>query len=182
LRADAAGSICVATACTRYDGAQAYHDHNWGVWRGVTWQWGASRAGSYTFLYGRVEAADSVATTPPLVVYLVDSTGFLELFRPRDITYVDGRTTVVNGVAIRTPSRADMVDVRGDDTLRISIAIEDATATDTRSPAVERGEGLARREIARPYFVQMKGTATIGGRIRGTPLAGSGAGFFETYR
>jgi hypothetical protein len=182
LRAEAAGAICVAAQCERYDAAQAYHDHNWGVWRGVTWQWGAARAGPYTFLYGRVEPADSVASAPPLVVYVVDSTGFLALFRPRDITYVDGRTTLVNGVAIRTPSRAELVDVRGDDTLRIVLSIEDATATDTRRPAVERGEGLASRALERPYFVQMKGTATIGGRIRGTPLAGMGAGFFETYR
>ena len=88
----------------------------------------------------------------------------------------------MNGRAIRTPSRAEMVDVRGDDTLRIVLTIEDASATDTRSPAVERGEGLAGRALERPYFVQMKGTATITGRIRGTPLAGTGAGFFETYR
>jgi hypothetical protein len=182
LRAEASGSICVAARCERYDAAQAYHDHNWGVWRGVTWQWGAARAGPYTFLYGRVEPADSIAEAPPLVVYLVDSTGFLALFRPRDVTYVDGRTTRVNGAAIRTPSRAEMVDVRGGDTLRIVLSIEDATATDTRGSAVERGEGLAGRALDRPYFVQMKGTATISGRIRGTPLAGSGAGFFETYR
>jgi hypothetical protein len=182
LRAEASGSICVAARCERYDAAQAYHDHNWGVWRGITWQWGAARAGAYTFLYGRVEPADSVAEAPPLVVYLVDSTGFLALFRPRDITYVDGRTTRVNGAAIRTPSRAEMVDVRGGDTLRIVLSIEDATATDTRGSAAERGEGLAARALDRPYFVQMKGTATIAGRIRGTPLAGSGAGFFETYR
>ena len=182
LRADATGSICLGAACTRYDGAQAYHDHNWGVWRGVTWQWGAARAGAYTFLYGRVETSDSVATAPPLIVYVVDSTGFLALFRPREIAYVDGRTTLVGGRAIRTPSRAEMVDVRGADTLRIALAIEDASATDTRGSAAERGEGLAARAIERPYFVQMKGTATISGRIRGTPLAGTGAGFFETYR
>ena len=182
LRAEASGTICVAARCERYDAAQAYHDHNWGVWRGVTWQWGAARAGPYTFLYGRVEPADSVATAPPLVVYLVDSAGFLALFRPRDIAYVDGRTTRVNGASISTPSRAEMVDVRGDDTLRIVLSIEDATATDTRGSEVERGEGLAGRALDRPYFVQMKGTATITGRIRGTPLAGSGAGFFETYR
>jgi hypothetical protein len=182
LRAEATGSVCVAGQCERYDRAQAYHDHNWGVWRGVSWQWGAARAGPYTFLYGRVEPSDSVASAPPLVVYLVDSTGFLAAFRPRDIAYVDGRTTVVNGVTIRTPSRAELVDVRGGDTLRIVLSIEDATATDTRRPGVERGEGLAARALERPYFVQMKGTATISGRIRGTPLAGTGAGFFETYR
>jgi hypothetical protein len=182
LRADATGSICVAAACTRYDRVQAYHDHNWGVWRGVTWEWGAARAGAYTFLYGRVEPPDSVASAPPLFVYLVDSLGFLAVFRPREIRYVDGRTTTVNGVAIRTPSTAEMTDVRGDDTLRITLAIEDASASDTRASGPERGEGLAGRRLARPYFVQMKGTATIAGRIRGTPLAGSGAGFFETYR
>jgi hypothetical protein len=182
LRAEASGRICTDDACTRYEGVQAYHDHNWGVWRGVTWQWGAARAGDYTFLYGRVETSDSTATTPPLVVYLIDADGFLALFRPREIRYVEGRTTVVNGVPIRTPSTAEMVDVRGDDTLRIALSIEDATATDTRTPAVERGDALTGRRLNRPYFVQMKGTATISGRIRGTPLAGSGAGFFETYR
>jgi hypothetical protein len=182
LRAEASGSICVASACRRYDGAQAYHDHNWGVWRGVTWEWGAARAGQYTFLYGRVEPPDSVATAQPLFVYLVDSSGFLALFRPRRIEYTDGRTTNVAGVAIHTPSTAELVDVRGDDTLRITLAIDDASASDTRGAMVERGESLAARRLARPYFVQMKGTATISGRIRGTPLTGSGAGFFETYR
>ena len=182
LRAEASGSICVAHACTRYDGVQAYHDHNWGVWRGVTWEWGAARAGPYTFLYGRVEPPDSVASSQPLFVYLVDSSGFLALFRPRRIDYTDARTTVVHGVAVRTPSTAQMVDVRGEDTLRITLAIEDASASDTRAGMAERGDALAARRLLRPYFVQMKGTATIAGRIRGTPLAGSGAGFFETYR
>jgi len=182
LRADASGSICVARACTRYDGVQAYHDHNWGVWRGVTWEWGAARAGQYTFLYGRVEPPDSVAAAQPLFVYLVDSSGFLALFRPRRIEYVDARTTTVNGNSIRTPSTARMVDVRGDDTLQISLVIEDASASDTRAGMAERGDALAARRLTRPYFVQMKGVATISGRIRGTPLTGSGAGFFETYR
>ena len=75
-----------------------------------------------------------------------------------------------------------MVDVRGLDTLRLSLNVEDAAASDTRGKGAERGEGLAARGLGKPYFVQMKGTATISGRIRGTPLAGTGAGFFETYR
>ena len=182
LRADATGSLCVSGRCTSYDGVQAYHDHNWGVWRGVSWEWGATRAGVYTLLYGRVEQPDSVSAVTPLFVYLVDSSGFLGVFRPRDIRYVDGRTTRVAGGTIRTPSTAELVDIRGEDTLRLTLAMEDATATDTRSALVERGEGLDARHLPRPYFVQMKGRATIAGRIRGTPLAGTGAGFFETYR
>jgi len=182
LRADANGQLCVGGSCRSYENVQAYHDHNWGVWRGVSWEWGAARAGEYTLLYGRVDQPDSIGVTQPLFVYVVDRSGFLGVFRPREVRYVDGRTTSVGGVTIRTPSTAEMVDVRGADTLRLTLAIEDASATDTRGANVERGEGLDARDLARPYFVQMKGTATISGRIRGTPLAGKGAGFFETYR
>ena len=180
--AAATGTLCVAKVCRAYDGVQAYHDHNWGVWRGVTWEWGAARAGDYTLLYGRVEPPDSVGAVQPLFVYLVDSVGFLAVFRPRVISYVDGRVTRVGGATIRTPSTAELLDVRDADTLRVSLVIEDAAATDTRSAKAERGEGLTARGLRRPFCVQMKGTATISGRIRGTPLSGTGAGFFETYR
>ena len=182
LRASATGRLCLGADCTAYNGVQAYHDHNWGVWRGVTWEWGAARAGAYTLLYGRVEPPDSVGGVQPLFVYLVDSAGFLAVFRPRAIAYVDGRITRVGAAVVRTPSTAELLDVRGADTLRLSLAIEDAAASDTRGTGAERGEGLTARGLRRPYFVQMKGTATLSGRIRGTPLAGTGAGFFETYR
>lgn len=182
LRASATGRLCLERTCTAYSDVQSYHDHNWGVWRGVTWEWGAARAGAYTVLYGRVQPPDSVAAPPPLVVYLVDSLGFLAVFRPRQIHYTGGRVTRVNTRTIRTPTHAELVDVRGADTLRLRLDIEDATATDTRRADVERGDALTERRLPRPYFVQMKGTATIAGRVRGTPLAGRGAGFFETYR
>ena len=182
LRADATGSICVAGACERYDGAQAYHDHNWGTWRGVTWEWGAARAGAFTLLYGRVQAADTVAAETPLFLYLVDSLGFSALFRPTAITYDDAGTTVVDGRTIRTPLRAVMADARGDDTLRVELEIEDAVATYTRRPLIDRGESGAARALERPWFIQMKGIARITGRIHGEPVSGAGTGFFETYR
>ena len=186
LRADATGTICENGSCERFESTQAYHDHNWGVWRGVTWEWGAARAGQYTLLYGRVQPADNTAASIPLFAYLVDSLGFLAVFRPTEIRYDDGLSARVAGgsqsAMIRVPSRATMVDVRGDDTLRVELTIEDATATDTRRPAVERGEALTNRGLARPYFVQMKGLMRLSGRVRGVRVAGQGAGFFETYR
>ena len=182
LRASATGTICVEHRCERYDGAQSYHDHNWGTWRGVTWEWGASRAGAYTVLYGRVQASDS-ATRQPLFVYVVDSLGFLALFRPADIHYVDGRTVrSSSGATIQVPSTATMIDARGDDSLRIDLSIEDAAATDTRAPGAERGDALSARGLADPYFVQMKGLMRITGRVAGRAVGGEGAGFFETYR
>ena len=182
LRASASGTVCVATACERYNDAQAYHDHNWGTWRGVTWDWGAARAGAYTLLYGRIQAPDSLASEAPYFLYLVDSAGFRAVFRPREIRYEDSRTLRVGRVNVRTPARAMMIDVQGNDTLRVELLIEDAAATDTRAALAERGEGGRAREIARPYFIQMKGIARLSGRVDGRPVAGEGTGFFETYR
>ncbi len=182
LRASATGTICVRGLCERYDGAQAYHDHNWGVWRGVTWEWGAARAGAYTLLYGRVQPPDSASGEAPLFVYLVDSLGFRALFRPRRIDYTDGRTIRVENRDLRVPSRAVFADAHGNDTLRVELTIEDALGTDTRASGPERGESAAARSIPRPYFIQMKGIARISGRVGGAPVEGQGSGFFETYR
>jgi len=182
LRADAVGAICVRDVCERYDGAQAYHDHNWGVWRGVTWEWGAARAGAFTFLYGRVQTPDSTSGESPLFFYMVDSLGFRTLFRPARVEYVDGRTIQAGGRPLRVPSSATFADVRGSDTLRVELEIEDAVATDTRTPQAERGETMAARALAHPYFIQMKGIARLSGRVGGSKIGGEGTGFFETYR
>jgi hypothetical protein len=204
LRAAASGEICAGSNCTRYSGAQAYHDHNWGVWHGVSWEWGAGRAGELGVLYGRVEEERRTAgrsdggtvgqsdrrtvgqqesrTVRPLFVYLTDSLGFLAVFRPRDIHYTDGRTIVVNGHRVAVPSRGEMTDVRGDDSLRVELEVQDAAGTDTRTPLVERGDTQAARALARPYFIQMKGVLRVTGRVHGQPIEGTGTGFFETYR
>ena len=181
LRATASGTLCVDGVCQQLSNAQSYHDHNWGVWRNVTWDWGAARAGQYTFLYGRVYPPDSATSIPPVLIYLTDSLGFRAVFRPRSVSYQDNRVINVGATNIRAPSRATLMDARGADTLRLDITVEDAIATDTRPAGSERGNPLA-GEKTHPYFIQMKGTARISGIVDGTKLNGTGTGFFETYR
>jgi hypothetical protein len=184
LVADASGTLCVAARCETYDRAQSYHDHNWGVWRGVSWEWGSVRAGRYGLLYGRVQPPDSAGSgsRSPLFVYLVDSLGFRALFRPRAIQYTDGRTVRVGGAEVRVPATALLYDVRGADTLRLELTVEDAVGTDTRGSLIERGETDYARALSLPYFIQMKGRGRLSGRVGGAPIAGEGTGFFETYR
>ena len=187
LRADASGTLCIAGDCEQFVDAQSYHDHNWGVWRGVTWEWGASRAGEFTFLYGRVKQTSGVeeralGVENPLILYLVDSLGFRALFRPKQIVYAGMRRITVDGKIVDVPTRAELSDVRGGDTLRITIAVEDAIATDTRRPLLDRGDQSAARALSTPYFIQMKGIARLTGRVGGKVVSGSGTGFFETYR
>ena len=180
LRASATGSICAASRCEQFDRAQAYHDHNWGTWQGVTWDWGAARAGAYTILYGRVRApTSSNIVEAPLFVYVVDSLGFRAVFRPRTISYDDSRALAGPG---RRPSTARMFDVRGTDTLDLSLTIDDAVASDTRAGLMDRGEGAYARQLETPWFLQMKGRARLAGRIGGLALSGEGIGFYETYR
>lgn len=56
------GSIDVAGERIPLDGGAGYHDHNWGFWRGVSWQWGQAQQGDVSLIYGRVfpprDAAD----------------------------------------------------------------------------------------------------------------------------
>jgi hypothetical protein len=188
LRAAATGTLCVDRACETLTAAQAYHDHNWGVWKDVTWEWGAARAGAYTFLYGRVHSPDTTASIPPILVYLIDSLGFRGVFRPRSISYEDGRSLSVGGRKLSVPSRATLFDERGGDTLRIDLIIEDAIGTDTRTQAEgilggvsENGDRTVNSRTPRS-FLQMKGTARISGRLDGESISGAGVGFFETFR
>jgi hypothetical protein len=182
LRASATGTICANSLCDRYENARAYHDHNWGVWRGVTWEWGSGRAGTLALLYGRVQPPDSLQSSAPLFVYVTDSLGFVSLFRPSEVQYEDGRSVVVGGRSVRVPSRGLMEDIRNGDTLRVELLVDDAVATDTRAGLIDRGEAAAARLLAKPYFVQMQGRIRVTMRVRGQRYEAEGTGFFETYR
>ncbi len=37
------------------DNGVGYHDHNWGYWEGVSWQWGQVHGGGLSFVYGRLQ-------------------------------------------------------------------------------------------------------------------------------
>lgn len=179
LRATASGSLCVDERCERLEEVPAYKDHNWGTWRGVTWEWGAARAGSLGLLYGRVHLpGDERLNRRPVFVYLIDSLGFRALFRPSAIAYEDGREITVGGRRLRVPSRATMTDAREADSLEIEVIVDDAIGSHAAA-GIAGGETL---RLARPYFIQMKGRVLVRGRALGAPFSGEGTGFFETWR
>ena len=41
--------------------ATGYHDHNWGFWKGVRWQWGQVAYGDLSIVYGRIFPPSDVA-------------------------------------------------------------------------------------------------------------------------
>ena len=166
LVADASGTLCVAGRCRRIEAAPAYHDHNWGVWRDVTWEWGAAPGASVALLYGGVRAPGSAAT--PSFLAVVDSLGFRQVLRFRRIRY-EGAGPATGAAGAVAPARFGLDAARGADTVHLSVVIADALATRMRA------EGLDR------HFLQMRGHFTVRGRVGGAELADSGTGFFETY-
>ena len=57
------GSIRIGRERIDLSGGTGYHDHNWGFWDGVRWQWGQVQSEGVSFVYGRVhppaDAADA---------------------------------------------------------------------------------------------------------------------------
>jgi hypothetical protein len=175
LRADASGRICEEGSCTSFSAAPAYHDHNWGFWNNVDWEWGTARAGQFSILFGRVRRVDARSSAPPLFLYVVDSLGFRTLLRPEEILYDEGRRS--DEAPVNVPARGLMIGTRGRDTLRVELFVDDASATDIRI-----GTRGTREAVSRPWFLQMKGRVRLTGSLDGESIAAEGQGFFETFR
>jgi len=168
LAARASGRLCVRSRCSTVEAVPAYHDHNWGVWRDVTWEWGAASGSSLSLLYGGVYAPDSATSAAPFFFAVVDSMGARQVLRFREIAYSGSRPAGGEG-GVRAPERFELLAAREADTIQLRVRVTDVQAT--RMGAA----GLSR------YFLQMRGAWRLDGQIAGEALADSGAGFFETF-
>ncbi len=174
IRASASGRICVAGRCRGFTNVPAYHDHNWGTWRNVTWEWGTGRGARFDILYGGVygseeeRAGHGSALDSPFFLTLVDSSGVKQVLRFGKITY-EGIRPMGGPTRTRAPRRFSLTSARDLDTLRLDVTVTDALATE-----------MAARDFRR-VFLQMRGRFTLAGKVAGEAVADSGEGFFETY-
>jgi hypothetical protein len=166
LAATGAGRICAGGRCRTVEAAPAYHDHNWGVWRDVTWEWGAARGGRLSLLYGGVYEAGAV--TSPFFLTLVDSLGVRQVLRLGRIAY-RGARPASGAAGVSAPASFTLVGTRDGDTVRLTVEVEHALATDMDAATFHR------------TFLQMRGRFTLAGRVAGEDVADAGDGFFETY-
>ena len=157
------GEMCPGSRCLRLEDAISYHDHNWGVWRRVTWDWGSARAGDLSILYGGVERDDAGGGR---FLFVVDSLGLRGVLPIRELEYewAEGR----NGSrGPRQPIGFRLLAARSSDSLAMRVSVEHLRTT----PREEDGA----------YFHQMRGIADVRGSLLGEPVNESGSGFFETW-
>jgi hypothetical protein len=148
-----------------------YHDHNWGFWKGVSWQWGQVQVDTGTpralsLLYGRVfppaEAADPERI--PGFVGVLGPDGPLAYATDVEITEANGPDGRPQAIEIRAEGTAIDVTARFDVT----------SAVTTRMASGPLTNGLD--------FLQMQGRYTVRGRAGDRTLNFTAPGAAETFR
>jgi hypothetical protein len=169
VAARASGQLCVSSRCEVVKDAPAYHDHNWGVWRDVTWEWGSATGAKLSILYGGVYGSDDTgAVRSPFFLTVLDSLGVAQVLRFDRIHY-SGTRSAAGASHTSVPAGFSLQATREADTLQLSVQVVDALGT---------GMGASR---FRRVFLQMRGHFDLKGRLLGLAVADSGSGFFETY-
>ena len=167
LDARADGRVCEGSRCQKIEAARTYHDHNWGTWGGVTWDWGQAQAGDHSVLYGGVTDSEREGgATGPRILYLADANGFAGIFSIRRLS-----TWWPDGDRRAAPDSIAILATNGADSLELSVDVGHARAT----PVPVRVDSPA------ALFFQMRGSATLTGRLRGESIRSTGDGFFETW-
>ncbi|MEI2720282.1 MAG: hypothetical protein V9E87_09070 [Gemmatimonadales bacterium] len=165
----AEGELCTASGCRTIRDLPAYHDHNWGSWREVTWEWGTARGATHALLYGGVRqgAAPAARGSAPYFLALLDTLGVQQVYRFGAVEG-DGAIPVTAFPGVVAPTSLRIVATRRDDSLVVGVRILDVHAT--RPP---NGGGR--------IFLQMRGAWSVTGRAAGVTVADSGLGFFERW-
>jgi len=161
------GRASLGPAHIDLSGGTAYHDHNWGFWDGVSWQWGQVQNGGLSFVYGRVRPPRDAADPAHLPGFL----GVLGADGPLAFS-TDATIEETNAPGDTRPSRI-VVRANGDGfSATLTLAIEQTTTTAGRKGGV--GSGLD--------FLQMRAVYRVEARIGDRAISFTAPGSAETFR
>ena len=151
-----------------FENAVGYHDHNWGFWEGVRWQWGQVAQDDVSILYGRVFPPADVAD-PERVP------GFLGVLGPEGpIGFSTNVTIEESGQAAGQPDRV-VVKARGR-AIDVSLTLAVERLTRNAMSMTQPGVGPALD------FLQMGGEYTVSGKVGERALDFKARGAAETFR
>jgi hypothetical protein len=177
------GTITVAGRRTLLTAVPAYHDHNWGVWRSVHWEWGQTQSAdrSIALVYGAIHAPDParVGESGRRYVLVTARDGFLGFLEPRTIEYAGWHPgPSVGGVRVRVPATIGLEAKAEDDSLSIVFKVGDVAAT---RPAGDSREAESARLGGGRVFLQMRGTYQVRGHVGGRSIRFDAPGAAETF-
>ena len=161
------GTLFVDGESITFDGGEGYHDHNWGFWKDVSWQWGQVQYGDLSIVYGRIRPPPDAAD-PDRVP------GLLAAFGP------DGLTGYATNVSIEETNdaasgRPERIVVRGRSSsldLTLNLAVDETVVTRTGGEMF--GGGLD--------FLQLRAEYRVLGRAGDRTIDFTARGSAETFR
>ena len=160
------GELVAGNEQVSFAGGAGYHDHNWGFWEGVTWQWGQVQHEDLSFIYGRVFA-------PPGAADPARMPGFVGALGPDGPI---GYTTDVEITETNDPQgRPAALGVRARGSgLELDLRFDVTSAETTR---------MTQGPIARGMnFLQLQGQYVVQGRVGDRTVDFTAAGAAETFR
>jgi hypothetical protein len=162
------GAIRVGDDTTSFDDGVGYHDHNWGFWEGVSWQWGQAAIEDLSFVYGRVLPPADAADPSRVPAFLMALGPEGPVGYATDVTIVE-----TNRPGSDVPER---IVVRGrSESLSITLDLDVPRQAITRSRTRSFGAGDL-------DFLQMRADYHIAGRVGGTDVDARTLGSAETFR
>ena len=160
------GELVAGGTPISFAGGTGYHDHNWGFWKGVSWQWGQVQQGDVSFLYGRVFPPPDAADPERIP-------GFIGALGP------DGPLGYATDVRILEQNdaqgqpRSIIVTGRGP-SLNLRLQFDVGSVVTTRMEQGPLANGI--------NFLQMRGAYSVSGRAGGRDLNFTAPGSAETFR
>jgi hypothetical protein len=156
------GTLRIGGESIVFENAAGYHDHNWGFWEGVSWQWGQVAHGDLSVVYGRIFPPADVAD-PARVP------GYLALLGP------DGPLAFAAGVTIDDAQlgRVNINAKSRDVDLQMAFVADETVRT-----AMDLiGAGVTPLD-----FIQMGGAFRVTGTAAGRSLDFNARGSAETFK
>ncbi|HEY2432610.1 MAG TPA: hypothetical protein VGI12_08040 [Vicinamibacterales bacterium] len=162
------GELRVGDTTIALSGGRAYHDHNWGFWDGVSWQWGQVQGEGLSFVYGRVRPPADAADPEHVP-------GFLGVLGPDGplAFSTDAAIDETNGSGTGQPSRI-VVRARNDG-VDATLTLDVAQTTVTRG---REGRGLG----GTLDFLQMRATCSVKARVGSRVYDFAAPASAETFR
>ncbi len=158
------GALTTGGQTIALDGASGYHDHNWGFWRDVRWQWGQVAGPDASIVYGRVFPPSDVADPERMP-------GFLGVLGS------DGLIAAATNVSIVERG----ADQRGAP-LEITVVARGAADVELSFSADRTVRTALPMTGGDTDFLQLGGTYRVKGRTGGRTLDFTARGAAETFR
>jgi hypothetical protein len=149
-----------------FENAPGYHDHNWGFWEGVRWQWGQVATAELSIIYGRVFPPESVADVDRIP-------GFLGVLGPNGPLAFSTAVSIEDRAMAAGP-RQIVVRARGS---RVDLVLTFTAERTERTRLGVTGESVAALD-----FLQLSGDYHVKGRVADREVEFRSRGAAETFQ